>query len=145
MKPFSLETVLNYRQRLEDIAHNRFFEAEKNRTIIEKKLAHELKLLDKLIKTSSALQAKGITITELIRYENIILKNEENILAIRKTLAEKEVLAEKERENLIRRSRDRQILEGLKDHQNLAWKAYLNKKEAAMLDEIAIIRYDNEK
>ncbi len=142
MKPFSLETVLRYRKRLEDIAQHRFFEAEKNRTIVEKKLSSEQSNLNKLIATSARLQTKGIDITELIRYENIITRNQENILAIRKTLYEKKILAEKERENLILKSKERQIMERLKEHQNSEWKKFLDKKESAMLDEIAIIHHD---
>ena len=144
MKPFSLETVLNYRQRLEDIAHNRFFQAEQNKALIKQKLNQEQIKLGQLIKKSTQLQAQGVTITELIRYETSILQNEENIIAIKKNLDEKTMLMHKERENLIQRSRDRQIMERLKEQQNLAWKEYLNKKEAAMLDEIAIIRHGGE-
>ena len=36
-----------------------------------------------------------------------------------------------------------QIMERLKEHQNSAWRKYLDKKEAAMLDEIAIIKYES--
>ncbi len=144
MKPFSLETVLNYRQRLEDIAHNRFFKAEQNRAIVEQRLNQEQIKLDQLIEKSVQLQARGVAITELIRYETSIVQNEENIIAIKKKLDEKTMLMHKERDNLIRRSRDRQIMERLKEQQNQAWKEYLNKKEAAMLDEIAIIRHGGE-
>jgi len=144
MKPFSLETVLNYRQRLEDIAHNRFFKAQQNRAIVKQKLKQEQIKLSQLIEKSVQLQAQGVTITELIRYETSILQNEENIIAIKKNLDEKTNLMQNERENLIQKSRDRQIMERLKEQQNQAWKEYLNKKEAAMLDEIAIIRHGGE-
>jgi len=144
MKPFSLETVLNYRQRLEDIAHNRFFKAEQTRAIVKQKLNQEQNKLGQLIEKSVQLQARGVTITELIRYETSIVQNEENIISIKKNLDEKTMLMHKERENLIQRSRDRQIMERLKEQQNHAWKEYLNKKEAAMLDEIAIIRHGGE-
>jgi len=144
MKPFSLETVLNYRQRLEDIAHNRFFKAEQNRALVRQKLNKEQVKLNRLIEKSAQLQAQGVTITELIRYETSILQNEKNIAAIKKTLDEKTMLMQKERENLIQKSRDRQIMERLKEQQNQAWREYLDKKEAAMLDEIAIIRHGGE-
>ncbi len=126
---------------MEDIAHNRFFKAEQNRTIIEQRLNQEQIKLGLLIEKSVQLQAQGVAITELIRYETSISQNEENIGAIKKNLAEKTILMQKERENLIRRSRDRQIMKRLKEQQNKAWKEYLNKKEATMLDEIAIIRH----
>jgi hypothetical protein len=34
-------------------------------------------------------------------------------------------------------------MERLKETQNLAWKGYLDKKEAAMLDEIATTRHES--
>jgi len=36
---------------------------------------------------------------------------------------------------------DKKALEKLKERQNLAYKKYRDKKEAAMLDEIAVLRY----
>jgi len=36
-------------------------------------------------------------------------------------------------------------MERLKERQNRAWAAYLEKKETATLDEIAILRYDSRK
>jgi len=39
----------------------------------------------------------------------------------------------------MKKAKDRQVMEKLKERQNADWQQYLNKKEAAMLDEIAII------
>ncbi len=142
MKPFALNTVLNYRKRLEEIAQHRLFEAEKNATLIEQTLQREKNLLKKQVETSNKLQAKGIDITELIRYEQMIYKIKDNIAAIQKKLFEKKNILREERENLILRSKQRQIMEQLKLRQNKNWSSYLNKKEAAMLDEIAIIRHE---
>ncbi len=143
MKPFSLQTVLNHRKRLEDIAQHRFLEAKKTHSIIITKLdeaSHALKLF---ITESAQLQQEGIGITELIRHEERIAAQKQNIQAIKKNLAEKKQLVEKEQQNLLLRSKERQILERLKETQNKAWQAYLNKKEAAMLDEIATTRHES--
>lgn len=145
MKPFTLENVLAYRKRLEDIAQNRFFEAQKVHQQVEQKLVEERDVLAELSRRSEHLQAEGVGITELIRYEERILQVQANVKAIAKTLAEKAEIVFRERQNLINRAKERQIMERLKEQQNKAWAAYLEKKETIMLDEIAILRHDSAK
>lgn len=142
MKPFSLQTVLDYRKRLEDLAQHRFIEAKKREETIQKKLNEEVHALALFIVEIEQLQAEGIGITELMRFEERITARKSNVQAIKKNLTEKSALVKKEQQNLIDRSRERQIMDQLKDTQNRAWKAYLNKKEAAMLDEIATTRHE---
>ncbi|MCP4343725.1 MAG: flagellar export protein FliJ [Desulfobulbaceae bacterium] len=143
MKPFTLQTVLDYRKRLEDIAQHRLIEAKNVEEIIKKKLNDEINALELFINETEALQAQGIGITELIRYEERISAQKHNLLAIKKNLSEKSELVLKEQQHLLLRSKERQIMERLKETQNLAWKGYLDKKEAAMLDEIATTRHES--
>jgi flagellar protein FliJ len=144
MKPFALENVLAYRKRLEDIAQHRFFEAKKVQQQVEQKLAEEREVLYDLSHRSENLQSEGVIITELIRYEERILQVKANVRAIAKTLADKAEIALREHQNLISRAKERQIMERLKERQNKAWAAFLDKKETAILDEIAILRHDSE-
>jgi flagellar FliJ protein len=143
MKPFSLQTVLDYRKRLEDIGQHRLVVAKNVEKIIKKKLNDEVSALALFISESDALQAKGIEITELIRFEERITAQKHNIHAIKKNLTEKSALVQKEQQHLVHCSKERQIMERLKETQNIAWKGYLNKKEAAMLDEIATTRHES--
>jgi flagellar FliJ protein len=144
MKPFTLDNVLAYRRRLEDIAHHRFLGAQKVHRQVEEKLAEEQTVFEELTGRSEHLQSEGMEITELIRYEERILQVKANIRAIAKTLAEKAELVLRERQNLINRANERQIMERLKERQNKAWTAFLDKKETAMLDEIALLRHDSQ-
>ena len=144
MKPFSLQTILDYRKRLEDIAQHRLIEAKKVQKTIEKKLSDETSALTLFINKTEELQTEGIGITELIRYEERIAAQKHNITAIKKNLSEKSELMRKEQYNLAHRCKERQIMERLKETQNKAWKSYLDKKEAAMLDEIATTRHESE-
>lgn len=141
MKPFTLDTVLDHRKRLEDIAQNRLFEAKRVYEAIENKLNAEKQNLKELIEITEAKQRKGIEITILIQYEFKISTTKQDIDAIKKNLAAKAKVVAQEQENLIYRSKEKQVMERLKEEQNKAWKDYLNKKEAAMLDEIAIMRH----
>ena len=144
MKPFNLQTVLDYRKRLEDIAKSRLIDARKIFHTVQEKYTSQKNILDQTLMTFDKLQREGIDIVELIRYEDHLEQLRENLKAIEKTLQEKQHTVAIEQENLTRRAKERQIMEKLKVNQNNAWQAYLNKKEAAMLDEIAIIRHDRQ-
>ena len=61
---------------------------------------------------------------------------------LKKILIEKEANVLRERENTIKRSKERKVMEKLKEKQNATWQQYLNKKEAALLDEIAVIFHE---
>ncbi len=142
MKPFNLDTVLDYRKRLEDIAIHRLAEAKRQEKIIQQKLDEDSRNLAALIKEIEQLQNETISILDLINFENRILFLKKNIHSVKTKLHEKSENRNKMQENLIEKSRNRQIMASLKDQQNRAWKKYLDKKEVAMLDEIATIRHD---
>lgn len=145
MKPFSLETVLDYRKRLEGIAQHRLIEAKRVMETVQKKLRDETEGLTLFIEEIDKLQKDGIGITELIRYEERVTRQKQNIRAIEKNLAEKSNLVTREQQNLVLCSKERQIMEQLRETQNKAWTKYLDKKEAAMLDEIASTRHQADK
>lgn len=142
MKPFSLDTVLKYRKRLEDIAKNRLHEAQTARQMVQDRLAAEEQEYAGLLATLDRRQFEGIDILELIRYEEQIMFSKNRIAAIRKTLDDKTARVVEARELLIRRSKERNVMEKLKTRQNQAWQNYLDKKEAAMLDEIAVLYHE---
>lgn len=142
MKPFNLDTVLDHRKRLEDIATHRLVEAKRQQKRVKQKLDDGNKHLAALIKKTEKLQNEPISILDLINYENRILYLKKNIDAVQKKLHEKSETTKIEQQNLIEKSKDRQIMANLKDHQNRSWRNHLNKKEVAMLDEIATIRHD---
>lgn len=144
MKPFRFDTILNYRKRLEDLAVTRLKEARNAQLIVLLKLKTAEEQLAQLIDDLEILQKEPLSILDLIHYENRIVYMKNNISAIRKTVKEKTDLVELERKNLLQKTQERQIMESLKERQNRAWKEYLNKKEMAMLDELAVTRHDLE-
>jgi len=142
MKPFQLDAVLDHRKRLEDIAANRLFEARKQKKLVQKKLHEVNGILHTLIDETQKLQSEPIPILDLINYEDQIQYLKNTILAIKKKLREKTRQMHKEHQNLIQKSKERQIMVSLKEQQNRSWKQYLDKKEASMLDEIVVVRHD---
>jgi flagellar FliJ protein len=139
MKPFSLEHVLDYRVQLEKLALNRFYAAKKVWEKARQEFQHKEHAFKAMIEDLAQRQSLGMDIGEMIRYEERIelLKNELNDLRIR--LAEKEKIVQREREIALQKSKERKVMEKLKERQNAAWRRYLDKKEAAVLDEIAVI------
>jgi flagellar FliJ protein len=142
MKPFSLDSVLNYRVQLEKIAKNRLFEAEKKRAEALVRLQKEETIFRTLISDLAERQSQGMDVDEMIRYEERITLVKSEVDNLRTTLAEKEKAVLRERENTIHKSKERKVMEKLKERQNDAWQQYLDKKEAALLDEIAVIFHE---
>lgn len=144
MKPFSLNAVLQFRKRLEELAQNRLFEARETVENIEGKLLDEQQSLKDTILLLENLKTEGIEIGTLIRFEEKIQLISSNVQAIKKNLQDKKKIVQKEHENLVKCSKEHQIMKRLKEEKNKAWQNHLSKKEAAMLDEIGVIRYNKE-
>jgi len=142
MKPFQLDTILNYRKRLEDIAKNRLVDTKRQQQSVRQKLDKSNNNLAALIGKKERLQEDTISISDLIDYENRILYCKKSIEGIEKKLAEIDKTTQKQQLDLIEKSRNRQIMEKLKDQQDTKWLHYLDKKETRQLDEIATIRHN---
>lgn len=140
-KPFSLDTVLNYKKRRKDEAGQRLVQAIKNKEAVAQKLANKLFEQIELSTQLEELQNKGIDIQMLILYEDRIefLKHEAD--SIEKNLKAKERIVDTERNHLIACAKEHKILSQLKEKQNNAWRQHLSKKEASILDEVAVTRY----
>lgn len=98
-------------------------------------------MLHHIINECEQRQVEGIEITRLIQYEEKIVTIKSNILAIEKNLEEKIKLVQQAQVKLLEKSQEHQVMKRLKHEQNASWQQHLNKKEAAMLDEVAIMRH----
>lgn len=142
MKPFSLNVVLDYRKRLEDQAKNKLFEARKEKEIIEEKIVLKKKAYQQILQTRDNIQQNGCQILDLITVEAKIDFTVKQIEELKIVLSNKEAYVQRAHQSLLKRSKEKKVLEKLKEKQNIEWRKYLNKKEAAMLDEIAILRHN---
>lgn len=138
MNPFSLETVLSYRERLEDIAKNELGAARSSEEKVKTALERQKNEYAELVLLIEKVQHQGVDINELIFHEGHLTFVKKAIATLEEELVEKRKAVEKSRQHLLEKSRDRQVMEKLKERQDDAWKQHLNKKEAAILDEIAI-------
>jgi len=142
LKPFTLDSVLNFRKLQENLAQEQLVQATRAAESVAKNL-EAAKLEQKhLILTLEKKQKKGLLVLEQARFEERIQYGRTQIQLLKNALAEKNRIAQKKRNNLIKKSKEFKILDTLKEQQNKAWKDYLEKKEATMLDEIAILHHD---
>ena len=139
MKPFNLETVLKHRKRLKDQARNRFQEAQNQRNKAHDDFVNKQKEYLNLIDTITKLQHKGVVIDEHIRYQNRIEFISAELIKREETLRKKTEHLVRERNHLIKKNKEERVLKKLKERQNLEYQKFIDKKESAMLDEIAVL------
>ncbi len=141
-KPFTLDSVLSYRKRQESVAQEKFVLAEIAVSKASEMLAKEERDLQLLIHKLEKEQEAGIFAMDLARYQNRIEVGRAEVIRLQKILEEKRDIAVKKRRRLLEKAKEHKVLKTLKEQQNQSWREYLDKKEAAMLDEIAILHHD---
>lgn len=141
MKPFELEAILKYRKRLKDIAQNKFEEAKNQHRSAKaefEKMQNESSLL---VEKLSHLQIRGISIQEHILFATRIEYLKAELKLLEEELTKKQAIVIQERNFLLKKSKEERVMEKLKEKRNKEWFRFLDKKEAAMLDEIAVLHH----
>lgn len=141
-KPFTLDSVLKLRKRHEDMAQDQFVQAKLAVEHAQVALDTAKHKLQNLISVFEEKQKIGMLALELARFEERIVYSTSELQLLKNTLEKKKEVAHSKRKILLQKAKEHKILTSLKEQQNKAWKEHLNKKEAAMLDEIAIIHHD---
>lgn len=144
MKPFSLNTVLKHRKSLEEQAMYRLVKAQEEENSVQHQLAKEEGILTTLIQALDREQSLGIEVVKLAQFEQRMRLVERQIKTLQLLLQKKKEAVSQAQQQLISRSKDRKIMETLQQNQNDAWQQYLNQKETATLDEIAVIFHNRE-
>lgn len=142
MKPFSMHAVLKYRQQLEDTA----------RQILYQALELEARLLEITMQTEEELAAlyrdtqrdreQGTSVDRMLLFEYRIDLIKQQLEVQRSDLEKQQAQVAKKRQQLIRASRDRKVIEKLQEQQNAAYAKFLEKKEMVLLDEIAVLSHE---
>lgn len=143
-KPFSLDIVLKVRKRKEDLAQQKFMQALAVQKELENKLLTARTKQQEIIRVLEEKQLEGILAVELGRFEERITYAHGEIKSLQQQLQEQKEICENKRNSLIKKSRDHKVLKELKERQNKVWKQYIDKKEANMLDEVAILHHERQ-
>lgn len=124
------------------MAQEKFVQAKIAAEMASQALVAARQDLENLILTLEEKQKRGMLALELARFEERIVYGRTQVQLLKNRLEEKHKIVKRRRKKLLEKARDHKVLNTLKEQQNKAWKSYLDKKEAAMLDEIAILHHD---
>lgn len=142
MKPFSMQAVLKYRQQLEDAAKQKFFQALEEERRLKEALRQTNEELAELYLSLKHDQDQGTTVDRLILFDRRIELVKEQVVLRQNELAKQQFQVAKHRKHLVQASKERKIMEKLREQQNAAYAHYLDKLETGMLDEIAVLSHE---
>ena len=135
---FKLQSVLNYRQSLEDQAQQALAASLQQRGELESRLERERVNLQRHDAELKRRQREGLMIAEIDLFEAQIQHCRKLMDELRGHLRHLEHKIAAQREELYEAARDRQIMEKLKDKQEAEYRRELDRRERVMLDEISL-------
>ena len=142
MKPFRLHTVLSYRRTLENRAQERLVRAREEEERLLREMEREQTRLRDLCMEFEDKKRQGMNVGEVLVYQNhlhrvrsLIAQRESELQSARNDVARK-------KGELSRASRERKLLEKLKEKQDRRYTQYLEDEEKKELDEIAVLFHE---
>ncbi|MCL2789981.1 MAG: flagellar export protein FliJ [Desulfobulbus sp.] len=142
MKPFTMHAVLKYRRQLEDLAQQDLYHALELEAQLQKMLQQTEKELTDLYADLQRDWEEGTTVDRLRLFESRIDLVRRELESRRVKLMEQQDQVTKKRQLLVKRSKERKIIEKLQEQQNAAYARFLEKKELTMLDEVAVLAHE---
>ena len=145
MKPFSMNAVLKYRKQLEDAARQQLYQSMEVEARLHEGLLQIQEELSELYQSLQSDRETGTTVDRLVLFEHRIdlVKSLES--QRQAELEKQRGQVEKKRQHLVKTSKDRKIMEKLREQHNAAYKKYLEKKETSQLDEIAVLSHERKR
>ena len=142
VKKFTMDSVLRFRKQQEDILTQKYQKVQRQEAETRKKLECLISDHTLLVTTLSDKQEDGITISDLACFDQRISYIKQQKEIVQNELRRRQKTVEKARKRLLSKSQEHKALKTLKEKQDKAWKEHLNKQEAIMLDEIAVLRHE---
>jgi len=136
--PFKLQSVLNYRQRLEDQAQQVLTQTLQRQVQLQEQISQCQLQLNACDAEVQRRQREGLTIMELAMFEDQIRHLRQLMVGYHSQLVKLKGQIESEREALLKAARERQVMEKLKEKQEAEYRRELDRKEREMLDEISL-------
>ena len=145
MKPFSLHAVRKFRNQLETRALQDLAQAMEVERQLREALENTEGELNELYTDLQRDTEQGTSVDRLIMFDQRIHLVKEQLHQRKKAVEKQQGQVAQQRQNLLKASKDRKIIEKLEEQQNAAYKKYLEKLEAGMLDEIAVLSRERQK
>ena len=137
-KKFKLQSVLNYRQSLEDQAQQQLAASLQRKGALEVELQRQHDALQQHDAELKERQQAGLTVAEIELFETQIQHCRRLIEHLQEQLQRLDRQIVGEREELLNAARDKQVMEKLKDKQEAEYRKELSRKERQILDEISL-------
>lgn len=135
---FKLQSVLNYRQSLEDQAQQLLATSQQLRVKLESEFQQYRDALKEYDQELKLRQQEGLSVAEMDLFEAQIHHCRQMMVRLRGQLEQLDQKIDKQRNALQQAARDRQIMEKLKDKQQAEYHQELSRQERIMLDEISL-------
>ena len=142
MKPFTMHAVLKYRHQLEDVALQSLHQALEVEARLQEALLQAEAELTELYSGLQHDKNQGTTVDRLLLFDNRIELVKQQVELRHNDLEKQQVQVANKRQQLIKASKGRKIMQKLQEQQNAAYAKYLEKKELGMLDEIAVLSHE---
>jgi flagellar FliJ protein len=137
MQGFQLQTVLDYRETKESQAQQSLAEARRMEHQLQQELERLHNDLRRLENEQEAKQAAGLECRELLLYQNGKECRRSRMRELEARIASARQEVERKRQDLLRASRDKKLLEKVKERQSERLCQHLLKQEQERMDEIA--------
>jgi flagellar FliJ protein len=142
MKPFTLHAVLKYRHQLENVALQSLHQALEVEARLREALVQAEAELTELYSGLQQDKNQGTTVDRLLLFDNRFELVKHQVELRQNDLEKQQVQVANKRQQLVKASKGRKIMEKLQEQQNAAYAKYLEKKELSMLDEIAVLSHE---
>lgn len=138
VKKFELERVLGYRRDMEKIRKLEFATSKRNLEKANDDLRREEELAVELSEEFRCRQQELGSIDEIRMYADCFKRKREEIKIRKEQVIQLDMLMNERRDYLLEASRDKKVLESLKDKNIRDLRLYMEQKERSFLDEISI-------
>ena len=142
MFKFKLETLLNYRQILEDSCHQEFSQSKKIWQNQRQALINYNEQWKKCMEELRTIQNKFMSIHEISLYQKYMVKLKHEIFQQAERVRSALDMMEKNREKLLVAQKDKKIMEKIKDKSQKEYMTEQVKIERKFLDEISTLRFN---
>lgn len=137
-KKFELEQVLNYRREIEKVRKLDFVSAKLELEHANDVLNQHESHVDVLTREFHTRQTEMNSIDEMRRYVDFIVRKREDIKNQKECIDRLDCIMSDKRDDLLEATRDKKVLESLKEKKAREFRLEMAQKERAFLDEIAI-------
>lgn len=145
MKSFRLQTVLDYRKRLEDEAHKSLsFSLEEERYCVLEKEQREHELGQLRVELQEV-KTQEVILSLVMLYEQCILCKKREIEACEQKVASVKAKIEKKKQMLVQARQEKRVLEIIKEKREDAERKKRRHQENVFLDEIAVLGFGERK